>query len=113
MACAGWRDPPPRLLAGGDPHNPKEQHVTLDELREQVAGLADLPGDTPVIVATDAEGNGFSPVESLDPGMYLAESMFRGEHYLPEDRRQALDDPDQFDQAPDGAVPALFLWPIN
>lgn len=77
------------------------------------AALASLPPDMPVVLAKDAEGNGHSPLAATDPSMYAADTTWSGEHYMTEDDRQAQDDPDEYNPAPDDAVPALFLWPVN
>lgn len=87
--------------------------MTLDELRATLAELDHLPGDTPVIMSKDAEGNGFSPLVEVDPGMYLAETTYSGEHYMTEEQRQATDDPDEYGKAPEESVRAVFLWPTN
>jgi hypothetical protein len=86
--------------------------MTLAELRAQLAAL-DLPDDTIVVLAKDAEGNGFSPAAEVEHAMYLAESTWSGGRYLTEDQRQAETDPDDWSEAPDDAVPAVFLWPTN
>lgn len=86
--------------------------MTLAELRQQLAAL-NLPDDTLVVLAEDAEGNGFSPLVEAIPGMYLAETTWSGEHYPTEEQRLAEDDPDDYSEAPDDAVPAVFLWPTN
>lgn len=77
------------------------------------AALATLPSDTLVVLAKDAEGNGFSPLVSALPAMYAAETTWSGEWYPTEEQRLAEDDPDDYSPAPDNAVPALFLWPVN
>lgn len=87
--------------------------MTLDELRVALAKLDSLPGGTLVVLAEDAEGNGYSPLSEVEHAMYLAESTWSGEHYMTEADRQAQDDPDDYREAPDDAVPAVFLWPIN
>lgn len=86
--------------------------MTLAELRAQLAAL-NLPDDTPVILATDAEGNGFSPAVEAAPGMYLADTTYSGEHYMTEEQRLAETDPDDWSAAPDDAARAVFLWPTN
>lgn len=86
--------------------------MTLAELRAQLDAL-NLPDDTPVILAKDAEGNGFSPLVEADPGMYLADTTWSGERYLTEEQRLVETNPDEWSQAPDDAVPAVFLWPTN
>lgn len=77
------------------------------------AALALLPSDMPVVLAKDGEGNGFSPLAATDPAMYLAATTWSGEQYLTEADRLAQEDPDEYSPAPDDAVPALFLWPVN
>jgi hypothetical protein len=86
--------------------------MTLAELRAQLDAL-NLPDDTIVILAKDAEGNGHSPLVQADPGMYLADTTWSGEHYPTEEQRLAETDPDDWTEAPDDAVPAVFLWPTN
>ncbi|HEX5541987.1 MAG TPA: hypothetical protein VFX60_10585 [Micromonospora sp.] len=86
--------------------------MTLDELRKQLDEL-DMPGDTPVILSKDAEGNGFSPVTEVEVAMYAAETTWSGERYMTEEERQATEDPDEYYEAPDDAVRAVFLWPTN
>ncbi|MFD9223770.1 hypothetical protein ACFWDI_28155 [Streptomyces sp. NPDC060064] len=87
--------------------------LTLADLRQQLAAFDDLPGDTPVVMSKDGEGNGYSPLAELSPGMYLAENTWSGEHYPTEE--QLRDDPnaDEDEGAPEDAVPAVFLWPVN
>lgn len=85
--------------------------MTLDDLRAQLQELAHLPGDTLVVLAKDAEGNGYSPLSTVDHAMYAAYNTWSGEHYASPETRAA--EPDEWDEAPDDAVPALFLWPVN
>lgn len=87
--------------------------LTLADLRAQLAVFDDLPGDTPVVMSKDGEGNGYSPLAELELGMYLADSTWSGEHYPAAE--QLRDDPnaDEEDGAPEDAVHAVFLWPVN
>lgn len=78
-----------------------------------IAQLATLPGDTPVILTKDAEGNGYSPLVQVATGMYLAETTWSGEHYLTEEQRLAETHPDEWTPAPEEAVFAVFLDPVN
>ncbi|MCX4681656.1 hypothetical protein OG413_41380 [Streptomyces sp. NBC_01433] len=87
--------------------------MTLAELRTALAELDHLPGDTTVVLAKDAEGNAFSPLDEVDPSMYHAETEWSGERYMTDAARQAQADPDDYDKAPDNAVPAVLLWPTN
>lgn len=84
--------------------------MTLAELRAQLDAL-NLPDDTPVILARDAEGNGYSPANSVDELLYDAESPYSGSMYATPGMRTA--EPGEWDEAPDTAVPAVFLWPTN
>jgi hypothetical protein len=86
--------------------------MTLAELRAQLGAL-NLPDDTPVILAKDGEGNGHSPLSEAEHAMYLADTTWSGEHYLTEQQRLAEEDPDEWSEAPDDAVHAVFLWPTN
>jgi hypothetical protein len=86
--------------------------MTLAELREALAAL-DLPDDTLVVLAKDAEGNGHSPLVEAKHAMYLADTTWSGERYLTEAQRLAETDPDEWSEAPTAAVPAVFLWPTN
>ena len=86
--------------------------MTLAELRAQLDAL-NLPDDTLVVLAKDAEGNGHSPLVEADYAMYLADTTWSGERYMAEAQRLTEDNPDDWTQAPDDAVPAVFLWPTN
>jgi hypothetical protein len=77
------------------------------------AALALLPSDTPVVLAEDAEGNRFSPLSEAQSAMYAADNAFSGEHYMTDEQRAATGEPDEYGAAPDDAVAALFLWPVN
>jgi hypothetical protein len=87
--------------------------MTLAELRRQLGELGHLPDETLVVLAKDAEGNHFSPFYEVDRGMYLAETTWSGERYMTEEQRQAQQRPDDWYPAPEGAVSAVFLWPVN
>lgn len=85
--------------------------MTLADLRAQLAAL-DLPDDTPVILATDAEGQGFSPLHTVVDGMYEAHNNFTGQWYATAEQRAAAND-GEWDEAPDRATPAIFFWPAS
>ncbi len=86
--------------------------MTLDELRKQLDAL-NVPGDTPVILSKDAEGNGFSPAVEAEVAMYAADTTWSGERYMTDAERQATGTPDEYCEAPDDAIRAVFLWPTN
>ena len=86
--------------------------MDLSELRRQLAELNHLPGNTPVVLATDAEGNGFSPLATVADALYEAHNAFNGQWYATAEQR-AVADEDEWDPAPDSAIPAVFLWPTS
>ena len=86
--------------------------MTLAELRAALDAL-NLPDDTLVVLAKDGEGNGYSPLVTADHAMYAANTTWSGDHYMTDEQRQAQPDPDDYSQAPDDAVHAVFLWPTN
>jgi len=85
--------------------------MTLAELIRQLTELG-LPGDTPVVVATDAEGNGFSPLYVTDGALYEAHDAFTGSWYAT-DQMRAQNPENDWDEAPDTAKAAVFLWPTS
>jgi hypothetical protein len=87
--------------------------MDLTTLRAEIAKLDHLPGETLIVMSKDGEGNGYSPLADLDEAMYAAETTWYGERYLSDEQRAAERDPDDYSQAPDDAVPAVFLWPTN
>jgi hypothetical protein len=83
---------------------------------ELIAKLSEFPGDLPVILSQDAEGNGFSPLSSLGHGYYDAENTWSGDFYPePTGCDENCDDAghDDFCGPPDTAVLAVFLRPTN
>lgn len=73
--------------------------ATVAELR---SALAELPGDTLVVMSRDAEGNGFSPLAEVEVGgHYIAESTWAGDVPHPDDYEEGT------------GVPCLTLWPVN
>lgn len=84
--------------------------MTLDELRQQIKALDNLPGDTVVVLAASPEGLHYSPAQTVTEGLYEGDANV-GEFYLPEDLRQHMDDPGEFPAAPAGARPAVAIFP--
>lgn len=87
--------------------------LTLGALRVLVAGFDGLPDDAPVIIQKDAEGNRFSPALGAEEGMYLANSEYSGEIYPTPEEIAASDEYTEEDEAPEDAVRAIVLWPVN
>ncbi len=83
---------------------------------ELIDFLSTQPRDRLVVMASDAEGNGHSPLDNAEECMYTAESTWSGEVDLtPEQYTEAVarDGEDEWDEAPDGAVRAVVLGPVN
>lgn len=82
----------------------KNSH-TIDSLIQALekAKAEGACGDTAVVMAkgADADGREYSPLESLDIGMYLPINTWSGLHYLTDS------------SAHPKAVPAVFLWPTD
>lgn len=68
-------------------------------VKELIAELSELPPNALVVMSRDAEGNGYSPLSTLDTCHYTAETTWRGE----------IDDDE--DPHPDG-INAVALWPV-
>lgn len=81
---------------------------TLGELRTHLRALEHLPDDTLVVLAASPEGVHYSPVQLVTEGLYEGDENV-GEFYLAEDLRRHAGD--GFAEAPDGARPALVLFP--
>lgn len=79
--------------------------------------LATQPRDRPVVMSKDGEGNSYSPLAEAGESMYAADSTWSGERYMtPEDIAEHIAGggaEDDYWQAPDDAVRAVCLWPVN
>lgn len=90
--------------------------MTVKELRDL---LQDLPDDMLVVMASDAEGNGHSPLADAAVAMYVANSTWSGDVYLtPEELAAEVAKPGsrfdaEDDAAPEEAVRVLLLGPVN
>lgn len=80
---------------------------------ELVDYLATQPRDRLVVMAKDAEGNGYSPLADAEEAMYAAESTWAGEVYLTPEELAAKSDPDDWTEAPEDAVRVVLLGPTN
>lgn len=76
--------------------------ITVKDLRSVLEGL---PDDMPVILEKDAEGNGYSPLSSLNTDhVYAPNSTWSGEAHDTTDPDYEPDDDD---------VRVLLLGPVN
>lgn len=87
--------------------------VTAGALRQALEGV---PDDMPVILQKDAEGNGYSPLSSVDVTGYVYEpdTTWSGEVYSvgPDDSEDPdEDDPDAY--VPEDGTPIVLLGPVN
>lgn len=92
---------------------PQQVPLTLADLRAALEELAHLPGDTPVVVRGDAEGNRHSPLWSAYEVMYEAETAYSGETYPTPEEIAADPRYTDEDEAPEDAVRAVVLTPMN
>jgi len=86
--------------------------MTVGEL---VDYLVDQPRDRSVVLAKDAEGNGYSPLSAAEEAIYVPESTWSGEIYpTPEQIATEKDPADWFDgSGEEGAVRVVLLGPVN
>lgn len=89
--------------------------MTKDELITALTEgeLSSLPGNTLIVLAKDAEGNSYSPLAAAEHAMYEAETTWSGDTYLTDEQRAATSEPDEYFEAPDDAVNAIVLSPVN
>jgi hypothetical protein len=60
------------------------------KVRELIAELIKLPGESEVILQKDSEGNGYSPLYCVDgDAIYMAENSYSGEVYSTEEEWDA------------------------
>lgn len=78
--------------------------MTVGELQQL---LADFDPTAEVVLATDADGNTFSPLSDASLGYYLEDSSWSGDFVSNED----VDEDEDINV--DGAPPAVALWPTN
>ena len=79
---------------------------------ELMAALSELNPDALVVLSSDRDGNGHSPLDVVDQSTYVPENTWSGELWDPE-----YDEADEKDEEawerPEGAVPCVVLWPVN
>jgi hypothetical protein len=84
------------------------------KIRELIKELSALDPDMEVIMQKDSEGNGYSPLEGLDPNaVYVAESTWHGDVY---DTSWTADDACMDDEEWNEILDmprSLILFPVN
>ena len=78
--------------------------MTVGELQQL---LADFDPAAEVVLATDAEGNTFSPLSDVSLGYYLEDSSYSGDFVSNEN----VDEDEDINV--DNAPIAVALWPTN
>ena len=97
-----------KALAPGASGGEDPEPGTAGWLHDQ---LSSQPRDRKIIMARDAEGNGYSPLAGIEEGMYSATSTWSGEIYgTPED---VAAEPGEWTPAPDDAERVIVLGPVN
>lgn len=86
--------------------------MTVGELADYLVGQ---PRDRLIVLAKDAEGNGYSPLSAAEEAIYVADSTWSGEIYVtPEEVADPESDYAEEDGAPeDGAERVVLLGPVN
>lgn len=87
----------------------------MNTVGELLDYLAQQPRDRKIVLAKDAEGNGYSPLADAEEAIYVPESTWSGEIYPTPEQIAAEDNPeDQFDgSGEEGAVRVVLLGPVN
>ena len=78
--------------------------MTINQL---IGILSKYDGDREVVLANDAEGNSFSPLDELDSSNYVPETSYAG-YIVGDDDLEDWDDDERAD-----VVEAVVLWPVN
>lgn len=93
-----------------------EHAHTIDTLIAELNRLREIEGgDAPVILDLENSPHDFSPVshEAVYVGMYYAECTWAGEGFMTPEQRATELEPDEYDEAPEGSIRAIFIGPIN
>lgn len=77
------------------------------KIRDLIAELSKLDPELDVVIAKDAEGNGYSPCSGAWPGNYTPESTWSG------DWRSLGDEPSEDGDCSAAEVNAVVLFPVN
>lgn len=83
------------------------------KVKELIDLLQQQNPEAVVVCQADPEGNSYSPLSSVEPEGYVAETTWSGERRLlaltPELEQQGYSEED----VDEGATPAVFLVPVN
>lgn len=86
--------------------------MNVGELKALLEGF---PEEFLVVMSSDSEGNGHSPLADLGEMRYLADTTWSGETWNTHEWIAAHADQGYTDEdeAPEEAEPAVCLWPTN
>jgi hypothetical protein len=86
------------------------------KVRDLIEILETADPNSIVILACDAEGNGYSPVvEEYSTGVYIPDTTWSGEFYSAPDESACFDseDQEQYDDFEQLGIKAIVLYPVN
>jgi hypothetical protein len=75
--------------------------------KELIELLIDIPDEFIVILASDGEGNGYSPLADYNMGLYIPDSAYSGE-VITEGNLDGFEDKER-----DMAESCIVFWPTN
>lgn len=81
-------------------------------VRELIAKLQEYDPEAVVVMSSDREGNGHSPLDEIDASTYVPDTTWSGELWDPEYDEADPEDEDAWER-PANAVPCVCLWPVN
>ncbi|MFZ4266651.1 hypothetical protein [Streptomyces arboris] len=96
-----------------DSEDDEDTPLTLGTLRALLAEFDNLPDDAPVIIQKDTVGERFSPALGGEEAMYVEGRRYDAEVYPTPEQIAESDDYTEDDEAPEGAVRAIVLWPLS
>lgn len=82
------------------------------KVRELIAKLQTFDQDRTVVLSSDGEGNGFSPLSLLCAGAYRQEGSVCGDFGLEVLTKEDEEDGYSEDDVITNGVPAVALWPV-
>lgn len=82
--------------------------MTVAELIEL---LKPMPQNSIVIIQSDAEGNGYSPLSEVGEDNYVADSTWSG--HMADDEREEEDEDEFEEDNSEEFVPCVVLVPVN
>jgi hypothetical protein len=84
-------------------------------VKELIKELKTLDPNAIVVMSSDAEGNGYSPLDGFYQGFYTPDSTWSGEVHTQQDLDgvEDLDDDSWAPEVTEETVPCIVLCPVN